>query len=393
MSQIRSLGALLGIAALGLVAAGCGGSNNAAGNTAAGNQGAAKPIEIGVSASLTGKYAFVGNDGVNGMKIAAQDINDAGGVNGRQIHLTIEDDASSPSQAIPLLSKFASDSSVLLTMNVSGSELAVPLAGVANQQKVFMGSPGGTSPKIAEAGPWSMSMSAGPTDLMEPVAKYAVSHAGDRLASVNVSDNDAYVALAQLFRDFAQKDGATITSKQSILTTTQDLSSVASKVGSTNADGVFLGVLPSQAATFVSEFHKAGKSNVDFYGPLGLATKDFLTAGGSDINGFIVGANYDPSLTAEGKKFAESYKAKFGDTPGDFAAIGFAAIKYTAQRLGQSHNVGGHTRAEVKTLLTAPGENSTILGNGTITLDEKRQLHYPAALLMAMDGKFVSAPK
>ncbi len=60
----------------------------------------AQDIRIAVAGSMTGSLAEAGDQVKRGAEMAAKDINEAGGVNGRKIVLTIEDDACDPKQAV-----------------------------------------------------------------------------------------------------------------------------------------------------------------------------------------------------------------------------------------------------------------------------------------------------
>jgi branched-chain amino acid transport system substrate-binding protein len=60
----------------------------------------AQDIRIAVVGSMTGSVAESGDENKRGADLAAKDINAAGGVNGRKIVLSIEDDACDPKQAV-----------------------------------------------------------------------------------------------------------------------------------------------------------------------------------------------------------------------------------------------------------------------------------------------------
>src|SRR6187455_2432055 len=62
-------------------------------------------IPVGVYAALTGDQASFGNATVQGVKLAAEEINASGGVLGRKIRLVIEDDAGKPDQTASMVTK------------------------------------------------------------------------------------------------------------------------------------------------------------------------------------------------------------------------------------------------------------------------------------------------
>ena len=73
---------------------------------------AAEPIKIGVVSTLTGPYAEWGTFQVNGLKLALEDINKAGGILGRQVELRIEDNGSTNPGTVLAFSKLASEGGI-----------------------------------------------------------------------------------------------------------------------------------------------------------------------------------------------------------------------------------------------------------------------------------------
>ncbi len=67
--------------------------------------GSGSPIKIGAIVSLTGTYAGLGQPEKNTLEMQVQKINDAGGINGRQIQLIVEDDATDEAKAVAAASK------------------------------------------------------------------------------------------------------------------------------------------------------------------------------------------------------------------------------------------------------------------------------------------------
>src|ERR1051326_8721543 len=88
---------------------------------------AADPIKIGVVTPLTGTYAGIGQQVRWGLELATKEINAAGGIMGRQVELTFEDEEANPSVAVQKAEKlFAVGKVDFLTGTVnSGSTLAV----------------------------------------------------------------------------------------------------------------------------------------------------------------------------------------------------------------------------------------------------------------------------
>src|SRR5256714_15284409 len=68
--------------------------------------GGGDKVKIGVFMSLTGTTANFGISSTNGIKMAAEEVNSAGGINGKQVELDIQDDRSDASEAATIVTKF-----------------------------------------------------------------------------------------------------------------------------------------------------------------------------------------------------------------------------------------------------------------------------------------------
>src|SRR5947207_211588 len=85
----------------------------------------AQTIKIGVNEPITGAFAASGTYVVNGAKIAADEINAAGGVLGRRIELIIEDNKSNPTEAAAVAEKLITSNKTPVMMGAWGSSLTL----------------------------------------------------------------------------------------------------------------------------------------------------------------------------------------------------------------------------------------------------------------------------
>jgi len=96
----------------------------------------AGPIKIGLIGPLTGVEAWIGYDGLNGAMLAVEEINAAGGINGRMIEFVYYDDGGSPEGAVSMARKLIYDDKVVAGILNHGSELAIPASKVFDEAKV-----------------------------------------------------------------------------------------------------------------------------------------------------------------------------------------------------------------------------------------------------------------
>ena len=99
---------------------------------------AAQNIRIGFHAPLTGFAASDGKSALQGAEFAVEQINAAGGVNGRKLELVVQDDQAKPEQAVPLANKYIGDG---LKIVISGSYSGPTRAAAGVFQKALSRSP------------------------------------------------------------------------------------------------------------------------------------------------------------------------------------------------------------------------------------------------------------
>lgn len=93
-------------------------------------------IVIGAYGPLTGSAAFVGLGGRDGMQLAVEEINAAGGIHGRKIEVRFEGDEFSPTKALASVKKLVERDNVFMIFGVSGSNPTVGTLDYLKRQKV-----------------------------------------------------------------------------------------------------------------------------------------------------------------------------------------------------------------------------------------------------------------
>jgi len=144
MNLSRALG-IVSLASLLVVLPTCG-------NGADREEGSLGPIKIGVVALLTGTHAVYGKNVQDGVALAVEEINAAGGISGRRVELIVEDEGSSPQTAVSAVQRLIDIWKVPAIIGPVSSSGVMAAAPTANQRKVVLLSPGAASPNITDAG-------------------------------------------------------------------------------------------------------------------------------------------------------------------------------------------------------------------------------------------------
>jgi branched-chain amino acid transport system substrate-binding protein len=109
----------------------------------------AQDIRIAVVGSMTGSNAGAGDQVKRGAELAAKDINEAGGVNGRRIVLSIEDDACDPKQAVSVANHVIGEQITLVDGHVC-SGASIPASEVYAEYSVLMMTPASVNSKLTD---------------------------------------------------------------------------------------------------------------------------------------------------------------------------------------------------------------------------------------------------
>ncbi len=126
-----------------IVAGGCGGSANGEGH---------EPFRVGVMESLTGPGETYGTVAVQSKQMAADEINAAGGVNGRKLEFVVEDSKCSAKDAITAYRKLTDVDGIKIVLGTSCSGAMLGVAPLAEADGVILFSGLASNPDIAKAG-------------------------------------------------------------------------------------------------------------------------------------------------------------------------------------------------------------------------------------------------
>ncbi len=109
-----------------------------------------EPIRVGVFLDMTGQISMFGIATHNGVKLAVDEIDALGGINGRKLEIFLEDDTGRPEQARRVVEKLVSEDKVHAIIGEVASTNSLAAAPVAQEAKIPMISPSSTNPRVNE---------------------------------------------------------------------------------------------------------------------------------------------------------------------------------------------------------------------------------------------------
>ena len=168
-------------------------------------------VKIGVFLSLTGATASYGISALNAIKLATEEANRGGGIDGKQIELVVEDDHSKTDEVPGIVTKLIKDAKVHALIAEPVSTRAIAAAPVAQANKVVMISSASVKPELTTHGDYIFRACFISSSEGQAIADFAAHKLKARTAALILDDkNDYAVVLAKFFADSFKKHGGRI---------------------------------------------------------------------------------------------------------------------------------------------------------------------------------------
>lgn len=370
--------AALSAMVLASVMSGCGGDkkNDAAGDT----------IKVGASFELTGNVANYGKAILSGAKMAIDEVNEKGGVNGKKLTLVESDNKSEPSESGNSVTKLVTQDRVVAIIGPATSGCVAASAPITTANKVPQIAPSATAPAIT--------MDNGKVrDYMfracfiDPFQGQVMAQFADNTLKVkNVailydSSSDYSKGLADVFQKTMEEKGGKVVAKEAFLSKDLDFKASLTKIKATNPEAIYVPGYYEEVSKIVKQAREIG-INVPLLGSDGWESPKLAEIAGKDAlhDCYYVSAfsaqDQDPSV----QKFIKDYKAKYQKDPDIFAMQGYNAGLVLADALKRSNNATGEKLAK------AIAETKDLpIASGKLTYDAN---HNPimSALIISLDG-------
>jgi branched-chain amino acid transport system substrate-binding protein len=336
MSRYRLGYAAAAAAAVCLAAAACSAPGSSSSSAGAGGSSSASsgPIKIAVVDAQSGSSSDLGQFEYRGVKLAVDQANAAGGVDGRKIALSLSDDQGDPTVGTELARKIASQGDVAM-LGTAESAVTLAMAPILESEHIPNITSGQSTKLLAVGSPYLFLN--GPTGLTydTTLAKYLVTTKGYKKIAM-LTNNDSYGAGEHdAFTAALKAVGLTPVADKVVPADQNNMTPALTAIRGKNPQVLFIGAEEAQSGLTVKQARALGMNAVIAEGaPAG--TPLFLsTAGPANANGTIVSSPYlGNNASSAAQKFAAAYTAAYGTAPElhgakayDGAQIMIAALK------------------------------------------------------------------
>lgn len=343
------------------------------------------PILIGFSAQLTGKQAELGVQERNGVQLAIEEINDAGGIIGRKISLIIHDDLGIHKEAklgdLELIKKG-------VVAVVGHATTAQTLAGLeaTDSASTVMISPTVSTPELSGLDDYFFRVYPSFKSSSENFAKYVYkSNSISNIAIIYDRDNMEYSnTYSTTFANKFESLGGKITNELSFSSESQpDFSHLLSKLREPKVEGLLIVASDIDTALIAQKTRLMGWE-VPMFTSAWAQTETLINNGGRAVEGMKIEQAYNfTSKTEAFLGFKSRYRARFGNDPSFGSAYSYEATLVLAEALKKTRG----SKDGLKEALLKTQNFNGLMDN--FSLDSFGDVERPWYLSTISDGKFI----
>ncbi|MFL6143183.1 MAG: ABC transporter substrate-binding protein [Labedaea sp.] len=292
------------------------------------------PIKIAVVNAQSGQLSSLGQWESKGAKLAADQWNGKGGINGRKIQLDVFDDQGDPTVGTNLARKISSEG-YLAMIGTAESAVTVAMIPILQQSKIPNITSGQSPAIVAAKSPFAFLNGPTSTTYDETLAKYLVDQKGLKKIAL-ISNNGSFgKGERDAFTKSLSARAVTPVDDQVVTTDQKDFSAALTSIRQKAPEVLFVGTEEVEAGLIVKQARELGLTAM-IAGAAPMGTPVYLTTGGTaSVEGTVVSSPYLSNDTSDASRaFAQAYKSAYnedaelhGAKAYDGANIVFTALK------------------------------------------------------------------
>ena len=276
-----------------------------------GDGGEGEPFRIGVMESLTGPGETYGKVAVDAKQLAVEEINDAGGIDGRMLQLVVEDSKCSAQDAITAYNKLTDVDGVKIILGTSCSGAMLGAAPLAESDGVVLFSGLATNPDIAEAGDYIFRTAMNDAQLGIDTGNVLWADGIRRLATINESTDYAEGVRRASVTQFEKRGGEVVAAEQYASDTT-DFRSQLTKLLNANPDAIHVAAQGEfSGGTIVKQIRELGYEGPIYSEVVPIGSEALGIAGDAATGLKAITADLDPA-NDRAQEVLGSFRERYG---------------------------------------------------------------------------------
>lgn len=366
---------IIAVLLLSTVLTGCGGSESAEAET----------IKLGFIGPLTGDYSLYGVSNEEGIKLAVEEINAAGGVNGKMLEVVSYDSKGDKTEGVNAYNRLRDQDEITALLGATFSGVTLSVKEIAIEDGMPVLTPTATHADVTLDAP--NVFRACYTDSYQGItaAVFAAQELGATKAAILYNTEDAYSEGLAIAFDEKFAENGTVTSYEGYTKNDADFKSVLTKIQAQDPDVLFLPDYIAKVGTILAQIEEVGLDVVC----VGVDGWDGIEEDYADVaEGHYFVNHYAKTDEAEiVQNFITAYETKWDATPNALAALGYDAAYIMATALEKAGS------EEAEAIIAALAETDSEGVTGHITFDENGDPQKSISVIQIVDGAHVLAAK
>ena len=342
-------------------------------------------VLIGEVGSLTGAEGTFGMSNHEGLMLAVEEINAAGGIGGKSVSVITMDDQGKPEEAVVAVTKLMTQDKVHAIIGEVASSRSLAIAPLCQKYKIPMVTASSTNPKVTQVGNYIFRVC-----FIDPfqggvMANFAMDTLHAKSAAIFRDQKSDYsMGLAAAFVKRFKERGGVIAGDESFVSGDIDFKSQLTSIRDKKPDVIFVPGYYMEVGLIAKQARSLGIKQT-LLGGDGWTSGKVLEIGGPALNGCYFSTHYavdstDPKVV----EFLAKYKKRWGHDPDSLAALGYDAGYLFAAAVKRAKSLDGNDiREALATTQAFPG----VTGNITINADRDA---VKSAVVLKISGQKIS---
>jgi branched-chain amino acid transport system substrate-binding protein len=283
-------------------------------------------IKIGVAGAHSGDLASYGLPTVNAVKLVVDKVNAAGGIDGKQIVVVVEDDQCKPEIATNTAAKLIGEDVVAVIGHICSGATKAALD-IYKESNIIVVSPSATNPPLTQSGDYpNFLRTIAPDDAQAKLqVEFALNELGSKKIAVLHDKGDYGKGLAELSMAAVEASPAEVVLFEGVTPGAVDYSAVINKIAQSGADTVLYGGYHPEAAQIIGQMRAQGL-DIAFIGPDGVMDDTFIAVAGADAEGVYATAPVDTASNPIAIQAEKEHLDAYGEKAGAFYQNAYSAI-------------------------------------------------------------------
>jgi branched-chain amino acid transport system substrate-binding protein len=339
-------------------------------------------IKVGVVSCLSGGLSTFGISSVQGTKLAAEEINSAGGILHQPLNLIIDDNQSKPGETARIVRKFLTQDRVDAILGDLTSSLTMEAAPLAQNAHVPLLTPTATNVAITPIGDFIFRSCFTDPFTGRVMARFALDHLQARRAVIMTDIKQDYsVGVAAELKQYFGANGGQLLEDLSFSSGDTDFRAQLSKLRAVRPEVVFLPAYYPEVSLILREARLLGVT-APFVGGEGWDSPALVQIAGKSADGSYYANHFsarDPDPRVQ--QFVARYQERYHAVPDALAALWYDGMRLLADAIERA---GSDNPEKIRDALAQTKDFSGVTGN--ISLDGQRNATKPGVIVTIQAG-------